>query len=124
VVATVNDATYVGSATGTLEITRATQTVSFAAPAPPASAAFGTTFAVRATATSGLPVALTTAGSCALTAGADSARMTSGGGDCTITAGQPGNENVAPAQSVTPHRRSHQGRADDHVRRHPGAHVR
>lgn len=53
VVATVNDANYTGQATGTLNITSVSQTVSFVAPA---SVTVRTPVALTATASSGLPV--------------------------------------------------------------------
>jgi uncharacterized protein (TIGR03790 family) len=50
--------------------------------AAPGSAPYGSSFAVAATATSGLPVAITTAGGCSITA--DTVTMTSGSTACTV----------------------------------------
>ncbi|MEM4663074.1 MAG: hypothetical protein QXM75_03560, partial [Candidatus Diapherotrites archaeon] len=68
----------------------------------PSSAVYNTSFNVAATASSGLPVAITTSGSC-IGSGSGSAviTMTSGIGTCTVHYNQAGNENYNPAPEVT-----------------------
>jgi hypothetical protein len=65
----------------------------------PASAAYGSTFNVSATASSGLPVAITTGGSCSGSgSGSAAITMTSGTGTCSVHYDQTGNfaYNAAP----------------------------
>src|SRR5208282_5797546 len=78
-----------------LTVTIASQTVGLAS--TPASAVYGSTFGVSATATSGLPVSITVSGACSISGG--TVTMTGGTGTCTITGSQPGNMNYAPASA-------------------------
>jgi hypothetical protein len=68
----------------------------------PSNAAYGSSFNVAATATSGLPVSITTGGACSGN-GSDSASitMTSGTGTCTVTYNQAGSTGYYPAPEVT-----------------------
>jgi hypothetical protein len=70
--------------------------------APPAKAAYASTFKVSATASSGLAVAITTSGTC-MGRGSGSARiaMTSGTGTCTLHYNQAGDTNFLAAAAVT-----------------------
>ena len=76
------------------------QAITVGTPAP-ASAIYGSTFDVAASADSGLPVAVAASGACS-GAGAGSATitMTGGIGDCTVSYSQAGNEAYAPAAQV------------------------
>lgn len=67
----------------------------------PASAAYGSTFDVAASAGSGLPVAIAASGACSGT-GSDTATITmaSSTGDCTISYTQAGDADYAPAAGV------------------------
>jgi len=80
----------------TIDATRASQTIDF--PAPPSPAAYGTSFTIEATATSGLPVSFQVAGVCSLNG--NEVTMTSGTGTCTIIALQAGNGNYESAPIV------------------------
>jgi hypothetical protein len=95
VVATIDQPGYEGSATGTLEITKASQTISFR---PLGDKTYGDQpFAVSATASSGLAVAVSPSGDCSISG----TTVTIGrAGSCTITASQEGNGNYNPAESV------------------------
>lgn len=95
VTATFDSATYAGSASGTLRIARAAQTITFPAPDP---AAFGDPApALSATASSGLPVAYTATGTCTVSG----ATLTvTGAGQCTVTAAQDGDANHLAATPV------------------------
>ena len=84
------------SATAALTMNQANQTISFDPPASPA--VYSTTFTVAPTANSGLPVTLVASGSCSNTA--FDVTMTSGEGDCTLTASQPGDLNYNAAWDV------------------------
>ena len=75
---------------------KADQTITFDQPLSPA--VYGTTFTVAPTASSGLAVTLLASGSCSNT-GFD-VTMTSGEGECTLTASQPGNTSYNPAMDV------------------------
>ncbi|MFZ3262509.1 MAG: chitobiase/beta-hexosaminidase C-terminal domain-containing protein [Terriglobales bacterium] len=75
-----------------------TQTITFTTNAP-ASAVNGSAFTVAATASSGLAVAYTSAGSCS-NSGA-TYTMTSGTGTCSVIANQAGNGNYSAAPQVT-----------------------
>ena len=66
---------------------------------PPASAPYNTTFKVAASASSGLPVAFTSAGACS-NSGA-TYTMTNSTGSCSVIANQPGNAEYAAAPPVT-----------------------
>src|ERR1017187_1366199 len=84
--------------TQTTKATLASQTITFTTSAP-ASAPYNSSFTVAATASSGLAVVYTSAGSCS-NAGA-TYTMTSGTGNCSVIANQPGNSNYAAATQVT-----------------------
>ena len=102
ITATYNGDSNHSSGTGTLSggqtVTQATQTITFTTNAP-SSAAYNSNFTVAATASSGLPVAFTSAGSCS-NSGA-SYTMTSGTGTCFVIANQGGNAGYAAAPQVT-----------------------
>ncbi len=88
------DPNYSGSATATLVIAKAPQTISIAAPA---TATLAAPIAVGATASSGLPVTLAVAGPAGLAGG----QLTfSAPGTATLTATQAGNDNVAAATAT------------------------
>jgi hypothetical protein len=96
------DPRYAGSSDSVaLDVQRAAQTVAFTS-TPPAGAAYGDTYTVAATATSGLPVQLSidassTPGACTLSG----STVTFGGvGSCVIDADQPGDADYAPAPQV------------------------
>jgi hypothetical protein len=76
--------------------TKADQTIAFTAPASPA--VYGSSFDLQASASSGLTVSFAADGVCTLSG--NTVTMTSGTGDCTVTASQTGNENYNPAVSV------------------------
>ncbi len=84
--------------TETVNATSATQTITFTKNAP-ASAVYGGSFTVAASASSGLAVVFTSAGACS-NSGA-TYTMTSGTGTCSVIADQPGNANYLPAPRVT-----------------------
>ena len=89
------------SATGTLQVNPASQTITVTTAAP-GTASYGTTFTVAATASSGLPVAITTSGACSGSgSGSASITMTSGTGTCTVYFDQAGNANYSAAPEVT-----------------------
>ena len=73
----------------TVNAAKASQTITFAQPATPAT--YGTTFNVSATSSSTLAISITAAGGCSLNSG--TVTMTSGATDCTLTAGQAGDDN-------------------------------
>ena len=73
------------------------QTIGFTG--APASAIYNSTFAVSASASSGLPVTVTPSGACTLAG--NNVLMTSGTGTCTLTASQTGNSNYNAAVSVS-----------------------
>jgi len=81
----------------TLTVTPASQTITFTG--GPAAAAYGSTFGVSATASSGLTVTITASGACTISGGAGSGTvtMTSGTGNCVVTANQAGNSNFSAA---------------------------
>ena len=78
--------------------TQGVQTITFNTPAPP-SAADNSMFTVAASASSGLPVAFTSSGSC--TNSGATYTMTSAAGSCSVIANQDGNTNYSPAAAVT-----------------------
>jgi hypothetical protein len=75
----------------------AAQTITLAS--PPASAAYKSTFAVSATASSGLGVTFTSSGSC--TNSGATYTMTKSTGTCSVIANQAGNSNYSAAPQVT-----------------------
>jgi LPXTG-site transpeptidase (sortase) family protein len=89
------------TAVTTADITPASQTITVTQNAP-SSAANGTTFDVAATASSGLPVTITTSGSCSGgdTDGDATVTMTSGTGTCSVFYDQAGNANYSAAPQV------------------------
>ncbi len=84
--------------TETVNATPGNQTITFTTPAP-ASAAYGSNFTVAASASSGLPVNFSSAGSCG-NSGA-SYTMASGSGTCSVIANAAGNGNYSAATPVT-----------------------
>jgi hypothetical protein len=84
------------SATGSLTVNKASQTITFAAPSSPA--AYNATFGVAPTSDSSLPVAVVATGACSIASG--TVTMTSGTGTCTLTASQAGNGNYSVAADV------------------------
>ena len=84
--------------TQTVNATLASQTITFTTSAP-ATAVYGSSFTVAATASSGLAVVYSSAGACS---NADATyTITSGTGNCSVIANQPGNSNYAAAPAVT-----------------------
>jgi hypothetical protein len=96
VTATVNDANYEGSASGTFTISKAGQTITFGALADKTK--FDAAFPVSATASSGLTVSFTASGKC--TVSGSTVTLDPGLGRCTITASQAGNVNYNAAADV------------------------
>jgi len=93
------DNAYSGSgATGALTVAKANQTITASTPAP-ADALYGATFAVSATAGSGLAVSYGSSGAC-VNAGA-TVTMTGGTGTCTVTFDRAGNGNYNAAAEVS-----------------------
>jgi len=84
--------------TDTLVIERASQTINVTS-SPPSSKAYAGSFTVAASASSGLPVAYGSSGSCSNTG--VSFTITSGIGTCTVTYDQAGSSNYRPAAQVT-----------------------
>ncbi len=74
------------------------QTITFTMP-PPASAAYGSSFTVAATASSGLAVTFTSSGSC--TNSGATYTMTASSGSCSVIANQAGNSEYLAATPVT-----------------------
>ncbi|HEY6007096.1 MAG TPA: MBG domain-containing protein, partial [Geobacteraceae bacterium] len=97
VVATVNDANYQGSANGTLTVAKADQTIAFAA--LPAKTYGDPSFALTATATSGLSVSYASSNPAVATVSGSTVTIL-GAGTATITASQGGDGNYNPASSV------------------------
>jgi uncharacterized repeat protein (TIGR01451 family) len=81
---------------GTVTVTGVLQTITFGT--VPTSAVYNSTFAVSATASSGLPVTITASGSCNIATG--TVTITSGTGTCTLTASQAGTSHYSPAPNV------------------------
>jgi hypothetical protein len=77
----------------TVEAMKADQAISFTPPDSPA--AYGATFDLEASASSGLAVSFGVSGVCGLAG--TTVSMTSGTGTCTVTASQSGNANYNPA---------------------------
>jgi hypothetical protein len=89
------------SGTGTLQVNPAGQSITVTTAAP-GTANDGATFTVAATASSGLPVAITTSGACSGSGTASATiNMTSGTGTCTVNFNQAGNANYSTAPPVT-----------------------
>ncbi|MFZ2887328.1 MAG: MBG domain-containing protein, partial [Minisyncoccia bacterium] len=97
------------SATGDLDIDQIQVKVHYTIPAQnqtinvtttaPASAEYGASFPVAATASSGLPVAITVEGVCTISSG--TVTMTSGTGSCTVKYDQAGNASWNPATQIS-----------------------
>ena len=93
-----NNATYAQSATSVMQqVNQASQSITFTTNAP-ASAIYGTSFTVAASASSGLAVTYSSSGSCS-NSGA-TYTMTSGTGTCSVIANQAGNSNYLAAPPV------------------------
>jgi probable HAF family extracellular repeat protein len=86
------------SSTGTLTVSKASQTISVGTHAPSA-ATFNTSFTVAATSTSGLAVTYSSSGAC--TNNGATFTMTSGTGTCTVMYDQAGGGNYNAAAQVT-----------------------
>jgi len=98
VTATINDASYQGSTTGTLVISKADQTISFGALG---NKTFGNAdFTVSATASSGLAVSFSVGATDQCTISGNTVHIT-GAGSCTVTASQSGNSNYNAAPDVS-----------------------
>lgn len=96
-VVTITEPGYTGSASGSLVIAKAAQTLSFAALAP---VTIGTApFALSATATSGLPAAFASSNTSVATVSGNTVSIV-GVGQTTITASQSGDVNRFPAADV------------------------
>jgi hypothetical protein len=93
------DGTYgASSGSGSLAVGTANQTITVTTHAP-STAAYGSTFFVAATASSGLGVSFSSAGSCSNAGNAFT--ITSGSGTCTVKYDQPGSGNYNAAPQVT-----------------------
>src|SRR5215831_8261454 len=98
--ATVADGSDQGTGSGTLVVTQ-NQTIGITTHAP-ASSAYGSTFNVAATASSGLTVAITTTGGCSGSGSASATiTMTSGTTSCVVHYNQAGNGSFSAAPEVT-----------------------
>ena len=82
--------------TQTVNAAKADQLITFTPPVSPA--AYGTSYNLEASASSGLEVTFGVSGVCSLAG--NTVTMTSGTGGCTITASQGGNENYNPAPTA------------------------
>ena len=80
-----NFSSVTNSGNSTLTVNKANQTITFPAPASPAT--YNTTFPVSATSTSLLAVSIGASGACSISSG--TVTMTSGTGTCTLTAFKP-----------------------------------
>jgi MBG domain (YGX type)/Divergent InlB B-repeat domain/PASTA domain len=93
------NSTYAAAAQVTKTVTAALAAQTITLTNPPPTAAYKTSFAVAATASSGLAVTFTSSGACS-NAGA-TYTMTSGTGTCSVIANQAGNSNYSAAPTVT-----------------------
>jgi len=98
VVATVSDSNYAGSASGTLIIARASQTITFAL--LPAKTYGDPAFTLSATAGSALPVSYTSSNPAVATVSGQAVTIV-GAGTAIITASQGGDNNYNPATDVS-----------------------
>jgi hypothetical protein len=96
VVATVNDANYVGQAKGTLTINKADQTINF--PVIPNKTYGDPNFTINATTSSNLSLSFTASGQCRVNG---TLVDLTGAGSCTLTASHAGNSNYNPADPVS-----------------------
>ncbi len=87
-----------GMTVGDFVIGNLGQSITVTTPAP-ASASYGSSFVVAATASSGLPVSYSSSGSCSNVSATFT--MTSSVGSCTVTYSQPGNAIVPAAPNMT-----------------------
>lgn len=92
-----------GSTNGNIEVTcNAGQTISWdAGGTPPASAVYGSSFPVSATATSGLPVTISVSGPCSYDSGTGQVTVTGTGADCVVKADQAGGSGYDPAPQLS-----------------------
>ncbi len=93
--ANITDPNYSGSATATLVIARAPQTIAFAAPT--GTPVIGTPLPLSATASTGLPVTFSVVSGAATVSGAS--LIFTGGGSVVVRATQGGNSNYLPASA-------------------------
>ncbi|MCM0083260.1 MBG domain-containing protein [Geomonas sp. Red32] len=103
VAATITTTGYTGSATGSLAVNQASQSITVTTPAP-GTAQYNSTFPVAATSSSSLPVAITATGACQLASGGSAAavlRVTASSGTCTVHFNQAGNTNYLAATEAT-----------------------
>jgi uncharacterized repeat protein (TIGR02543 family) len=101
VTATIIDPAFKGSASGTFTIAKANQTISVTQPAP-VSVVYHGSFTVSATASSSLPVSITTSGPCSGGgSGSVTTTMTGATGTCMVAYQQAGDQNngAAPPQT-------------------------
>jgi uncharacterized repeat protein (TIGR02543 family) len=101
VTATIIDPAFKGSASGTFTIAKANQTISVTQPAP-VSVVYHGSFTVSATASSSLPVSITTSGPCSGGgSGSVTITMTGATGTCMVAYQQAGDQNngAAPPQT-------------------------
>jgi hypothetical protein len=80
----------------TVAAQKVNQTITFPAPASPA--IYNSKFTLYPTSSSGLPVTITSGGACTISSG--TVTMTSGTGNCTLTASQAGDANYNRAANV------------------------
>jgi autotransporter-associated beta strand protein len=99
VVATVTESGYTGSASGTLLISKASQTINFATLNPNPVGNDQSSITLTATSTSNLPVTFTSSDSAVATVDGNTVTIV-GIGSTTITASQVGDENYHPADNV------------------------
>jgi len=96
VTATVNDPNYQGSASGTFNITKAAQAVTFTG--APASAAYESTFVVAATTNASTTAVITASGACS--ASGFTVTMTAATGTCKLAASWPADSNYLAASAT------------------------
>lgn len=97
IVATITDPRYKGTASGTLDVAKAAQAITFAPLAPVGGDQ--APFELAASASSGLPVSYAGSNPAVATVSGSTVTVVDSG-TTTITASQPGNENFTPATSV------------------------
>ena len=96
-----NFATSTGALSGGQTVNKASQTTTVITPAP-ASAVYNSSFSVAATASSGLPVAITSSGACSGSgSGSATITMTSATGTCTVHYNQAGDATYNAAPELT-----------------------
>ncbi|MGD0416945.1 MAG: hypothetical protein ABSA80_16415 [Terriglobales bacterium] len=87
-----------GTLSGGQTVNQASQTITFTTP-PPTTAGYNTSFAVVATASSGLPVTYTSSGVC--TNSGATYTITAAKGTCSVQVNQSGNSDYLPAPTLT-----------------------